>query len=108
MPTGYGGAGSGGRGSAAAQRQQPGPPPAIAAPRLPGPIPLGPGRASPLLKGRTVPLPLPVRRTNNVRRKASTMGDGPLLGPQLDAHRGRVCLVLDLDETLGEGGGREC
>jgi len=37
---------------------------------------------------------------NNVRRPASAVGEGPLLGPLLASDIGKPCLVLDLDETL--------
>lgn len=43
------------------------------------------------------------QRLNNVSRPASASADdGPLLGPLVPCDVGRPCLVLDLDETLGE------
>lgn len=51
-------------------------------------------------KGLVTPLPPPRDRLSVVRRPSSTVGQGPLLGPQLPADTGKVCLVLDLDETL--------
>ena len=50
---------------------------------------------------RTGPRPAPpTNRINNVRRPASSIGEGPLLAPLLDCDIGKPCLVLDLDETL--------
>jgi carboxy-terminal domain RNA polymerase II polypeptide A small phosphatase len=50
---------------------------------------------------RRLPRPAPpTTRINNVRRPASTSGEGPLLAPLLPCDVGKPCLVLDLDETL--------